>query len=123
MSGFSALEGRYNETVFVDLTEALDPDENLWTVAVIDMMRVGEVSDGLYMTAVFAPGRLIHRAAPFWTLEEARDYARQVFDEIVSGAFIPIAYDIKPLVPNADPADDDRAAEQDGDEEDFMPEH
>lgn len=99
MSGFSALEGRFNETVYVDLVEALDPDDNPWTVAVIDMMRVGEVSNGLYMTAVFAPGRLIHRAAPYWTLEEARAYAEQVFEEIVTGRFVPIAYDVKPLAP------------------------
>lgn len=107
MSGFSALEGRYNETVYIDLTEALDPDDNLWTVAVIDMMRVGEVSDGLYMTAVFAPGRLIHRAAPYWSLEEARAYAEQVFQEIVTGRFVPIAYDVKPLTPIMDAADED----------------
>ena len=104
---FSALEGRYNETVYVDLTEVLDPDDNLWTVAVIDMMRVGEVADGLYMTAVFAPGRLIHRAASYWTLEEARAYAKEVFEEILAGTFIPIAYDIKPLVPKVEAEDDD----------------
>lgn len=112
MSGFSALEGHYNETVYIDLTEALDPDDNLWTVAVIDMMRVGEVSDGLYMTAVFAPGRLIHRAAPYWTLEEARAYAARVFTEIVSGQFVPIAYDVKPLTPVVDTDDEG----EDGDE-------
>ena len=106
---FSPLEGRYNDTVYVDLTEVLDPDDNPWTVAVIDMMRVGEVSDGLYMTAVFAPGRLIHRAALYWTLDEARAYARQLFDEIVAGAFIPIAYEVKPLVPRVEPEDDDEA--------------
>lgn len=113
MSGFSALEGRFNETVYLDLTEVLDPDDNPWTVAVIDLMRVGEVADGLYMTAVFAPGRLIHRAAPYWTLEEARAYARQCFDEIVSGAFIPIPYEIKPLAPLTEPEDED-AEDDDG---------
>lgn len=107
--GFRSLEGRFNETVYVDLTEALDPDDNPWTVAVIDMMRVGEVADGLYLTAVLAPGRLIHRAAPFWTLDEARAYAARLFAEIVSGAFVPIAYDVKPLVPAVD--DDDTPAD------------
>jgi hypothetical protein len=104
---FRALEGRYVETVYVDLTEVLDPDDNPWTVAVIDMMRVGEVADGLYMTAVLAPGRLIHRAASYWTLEEARAYARQCFDEIVAGAFVPIPYEVKPLVPKVLPEDEE----------------
>ena len=107
MSAFSPLEGRFNETVYIDLAEALDPDDNVWTVAVIDMMRVGEVSEGLYLTAVFAPGRLIHRAAPFWQLEDARAYAKELFDQIVSGAFIPINYEIKPLVPKIAPEDDE----------------
>ena len=102
---FSPLEGRFNETVYVDLTEALDPEENSWTVAVIDMMRVGEVSDGLYMAAVFAPGRLIHRAAPVWTLEEARALAAHFFEEIVTGIFTPIPYEIKPLVPRVEDED------------------
>ena len=101
---FSALEGRYNETVYIDLIEALDPDENLWTVAIIDLLRVGEVADGLYMAAVFAPGRLIHRAAPVWSLPEARALADQFFAEIISGEFVPIAYAIKPLVPLAEDA-------------------
>ena len=96
---FSALEGRYNDTVYIDLIEALDPDENQWTVAIIDLLRVGEVADGLYMAAVFAPGRLIHRAAPVWSLDEARVLADQFFAEIVAGEFVPIAYAIKPLVP------------------------
>lgn len=112
---FSALEGRYNETVYVDLTEVLDPDDNLWTVAVIDMIRVGEVADGLYMTAVFAPGRLIHRAASYWTLEEARAYATEVFEEILGGTFIPIAYDVKPLVPKIEAEDEDDAGDEDDD--------
>lgn len=94
---FSALEGRFNDTVFLDLIECLDPDKNPWTVAIIDMMRVGEVSDGLFMAAVFAPGRLIHRAAPVWSLEEARTLADQFFVEITTGQFIPINYAIKPL--------------------------
>ncbi|MDP9373995.1 MAG: hypothetical protein M3Q65_16365 [Chloroflexota bacterium] len=105
---FSPLEGRYNDSVYVDLTEVLDPEENVWTVAVIDMMRVGEVADGLYMAAVFAPGRLIHRAVPCWTLEEARAHASQFFEEIVSGRFIPIPYEVKPLVPRIAPEDEDR---------------
>ena len=112
---FSPLEGRYNETVYLDLTEALDPEGNVWTVAVIDMMRVGEVSDGLYMAAVFAPGRLIHRAAPVWTLEEARDHARRFFEEIVSGRFVPIPYEVKPLVPRIAPEDEDE--DRDGDDD------
>lgn len=102
---FSALKGRYNDTVYVDLTEVIDPDENLWTVAVIDMMRVGDVSEGLYMTAVLAPGRLIHRAALYWSLDEARAHAARLFNEIVAGTFVPIWYDIKPLEPLG-PADD-----------------
>ena len=106
---FSSLEGRYVDSVYVDLTEVLDPEDNPWTVAVIDMMRVGEVSEGLYMTAVFAPGRLIHRAALYWTLDEARAYARQLFDEIVAGAFVPIHYDVKPLVPKVLTEDEDDA--------------
>lgn len=101
---FSALEGRFNDTVYVELTEVIDPDENLWTVAVIDMMRVGDVSDGLYMTAVLAPGRLIHRAALYWSLDEARAHAARLFVDIVAGTFVPIWYDIKPLEP-LDPAD------------------
>ena len=104
---FSPLEGRFNDTVYVDLTEALDPDENPWTVAVIDLMRVGEVADGLYMAAVFAPGRLIHRAAPVWTLEEARTLAAQFFTEIVTGTFTPIPYAIKPLVPKVEDEDEE----------------
>ena len=112
---FSSLEGRYTDSVYVDLTEVLDPEDNPWTVAVIDMMRVGEVSDGLYMTAVFAPGRLIHRAAPYWTLEEARAHAAHLFAEIVSGAFVPIAYDIKPLVPRLEPDDDEERGDEDDD--------
>lgn len=104
--GFSSLEGRYTDTVYIDLTEALDPEDNPWTVAVIDMMRVGEVADGLYMTAVLAPGRLIHRAASFWTLGEAREYAARLFDEIVAGDFVPIAYEVKPLVPRVEPEDE-----------------
>lgn len=108
---FSALEGRYNETVYLELTEALDPDDNVWTVAIIDMMRVGEVADGLYMAAVIAPGRLIHRAAPVWTIEEARELAARFFREIVGGTFLPIAYEIKPLVPKM-------AEDEDGNEED-----
>jgi hypothetical protein len=107
---FSALEGRFNDTVYLELTEALDPDDNAWTVAVIDMMRVGEVSDGLFMAAVIAPGRLIHRAAPVWTIEEARELAARFFEEIVGGAFVPIPYEIKPLVPKVE--------EEEGDEED-----
>lgn len=104
---FSPLEGRFNETVYVDLTEVLDPDDNHWTVAVIDMMRVGEVTEGLYLTAVFAPGRLIHRAALYWSLDEARVHARQLFTEIVSGAFIPIPYEAQPLVPKIAPEDEE----------------
>ncbi len=104
---FSALEGRFNETVYLELTEALDPDDNPWTVAVIDMMRVGEVSDGLFMAAVIAPGRLIHRAAPVWTLEEARALAAQFFAEIVGGTFVPIPYEIKPLVPHEPTAEEE----------------
>jgi ABC-type sulfate transport system permease component len=96
---FSALEGRYNDTVYIDLIEALDPDENPWTVAIVDLMRVGEVADGLYMAAVFAPGRLIHRAAPVWSLEEARALADRFFAEIIAGTFVPIPYAIKPLEP------------------------
>ncbi len=106
---FSSLEGRYTDSVYVDLTEVLDPDDNPWTVAVIDMMRVGEVSEGLYMTAVFAPGRLIHRAALYWTLDEAREHARRLFDEIVAGVFVPIHYDVKPLVPKVLTEDEDDA--------------
>ncbi len=109
---FSALEGRYNETVYLELTEALDPDENVWTVAIIDMMRVGEVADGLYLAAVIAPGRLIHRAAPVWTIEEARELAAGFFREIVAGTFLPIPYEIKPLVPKL--ADDEGGEEEDG---------
>jgi hypothetical protein len=105
---FSALEGRFNDTVYVDLIEALDPDDNPWTVAIVDMMRVGEVSDGLYMAAVFAPGRLIHRAAPVWSLDEARALADGFFREIVAGTFVPIPYEIKALEP---------LVEEDGDEE------
>lgn len=104
---FSALEGRYNDTVYVDLTEVIDLDDNLWTVAVIDMMRVGDVSDGLYMTAVLAPGRLIHRAALYWTLDEARAHSARLFDEIRSGNFLPIWYEMKPLEPLMTQADDD----------------
>jgi hypothetical protein len=104
---FSALEGRFNDTVYLELTEALDPNENAWTVAIIDMMRVGEVSDGLFMAAVIAPGRLIHRAAPVWTIEEARDLAARFFEEIITGAFIPIPYEIKPLIPKVEPDEDD----------------
>lgn len=96
---FSALEGRYNDTVYLELIEALDPDDNPWTVAIVDMMRVGEVSDGLFMAAVFAPGRLIHRAAPVWTIQEAQALAAQFFEEIVGGTFTPIPYAIKPLIP------------------------
>ena len=107
---FSALEGRFNDTVYLDLTEALDPDDNPWTVAVIDLMRVGEVSDGLYMAAVFAPGRLIHRAAPVWTLEEARALAADFFTEIVGGTFTPIPYEIKALVPKVE-EDEEESAE------------
>ena len=99
---FSALEGRYNDTVYIDLIEALDPDENPWTVAIVDLMRVGEVADGLYMAAVFAPGRLIHRAAPVWSLEEARALADRFFAEIIAGTFVPIPYEIKPLEPLTD---------------------
>lgn len=109
---FSALEGRFNDTVYLELTEALDPDDNVWTVALIDMMRVGEVSDGLFMAAVIAPGRLIHRAAPVWTIEEAREIAAQFFEQIVTGTFIPIPYEIKPLVPKVEP-DEDEDAEDD----------
>lgn len=111
---FSALEGRYNDTVYIDLIEALDPEDNPWTVAIIDLLRVGEVADGLYMAAVFAPGRLIHRAAPVWSLQEARALADQFFTEIVTGKFVPIAYAIKPLVPLAEDAwgdDDDEDGE------------
>ncbi len=104
---FSALEGRYNETVYVDLIECLDPDDNLWTVAIIDLMRVGEVADGLYMAAVFAPGRLIHRAAPVWALEEAQALAEQFFHEITNGTFTPINYTIKPLEPLVEPEEQD----------------
>ena len=103
---FSSLEGRYTDSVYVDLTEVLDPDDNPWTVAIIDMMRVGEVSDGLYMAAVIAPGRLIHRAAPVWTIEAARALAARFFDEIVGGTCVPIPYEIKPLVPRVDPDDE-----------------
>jgi hypothetical protein len=106
---FSALEGRFNDTVYLELTEALDPDDNVWTVAIIDMMRVGEVSDGLFMAAVLAPGRLIHRAAPVWTIEEARTLAGQFFEEIVAGTFVPIPYEIKPLVPKVEADDDEEA--------------
>ena len=112
---FSALEGRYNDTVYIDLIEALDPDENPWTVAIVDLMRVGEVADGLYMAAVFAPGRLIHRAAPVWSLEEAQALADHFFAEIIAGTFVPIPYEIKPLEPLADDDgdddDDDKAEE------------
>jgi hypothetical protein len=104
---FSALEGRFNDTVYLELTEVLDPDDNPWTVAIIDMMRVGEVADGLFMAAVIAPGRLIHRAAPVWTIEEARALAAQFFDEIVGGTFVPIPYEIKPLVPIVEPQEDE----------------
>ncbi|HEY8597504.1 MAG TPA: hypothetical protein VIL85_03680 [Thermomicrobiales bacterium] len=107
---FSALEGRYNDTVYIDLIEALDPDENPWTVAIVDLMRVGEVADGLYMAAVFAPGRLIHRAAPVWSLEEARELADRFFAEIIAGTFVPIPYEIKPLEPLVDADDDDTDA-------------
>ncbi len=109
---FSALEGRYNDTVYLELIEALDPDDNPWTVAIVDMMRVGEVSDGLFMAAVFAPGRLIHRAAPVWTLAEAQALAAQFFAEIVGGTFIPIPYAIKPLIPLAE--EDEGEDEEDG---------
>lgn len=113
---FSALEGRFNETVYLELIEALDPDDNPWTVAIVDMMRVGEVSDGLFMAAVFAPGRLIHRAAPVWTIEEARALAARFFAEIIGGTFVPIPYAIKPLVPRDAPGDDpDDAADDDPD--------
>jgi hypothetical protein len=91
----------------VDLTEVLDPEDNPWTVAVIDLMRVGEVSDGLYMAAVIAPGRLIHRAAPVWSLEEARALADQFFREIIAGTFVPIPYEIKPLVPKVAPDEEE----------------
>lgn len=111
---FSALEGRYNETVYLELTEALDPDDNVWTVALIDMMRVGEVSDGLFMAAVIAPGRLIHRAAPVWTIEEARAIAAQFFEQIVTGTFIPIPYEIKPLVPKVEPDEEDEEEGSEG---------
>lgn len=104
---FSALEGRYNDTVYIDLIEALDPDDNPWTVAIVDLMRVGEVADGLYMAAVFAPGRLIHRAAPVWSIEEARALADQFFAEIVAGTFVPIPYEIKPLEPIVEPEDEE----------------
>src|SRR5262245_61452639 len=107
---FSALEGRFNDTVYLELTEALDPDDNPWTVAIIDMMRVGEVSDGLFMAAVFAPGRLIHRAAPVWTIEEARQLAAGFFEEIITGMFVPIPYEIKPLIPKVEPDDEDDEA-------------
>jgi hypothetical protein len=107
---FSALEGRFNDTVYLELTEALDPDDNPWTVAIIDMMRVGEVSDGLFMAAVFAPGRLIHRAAPVWTIEEARQIAAGFFEEIITGAFIPIPYEINPLIPKVEADEDDDEA-------------
>jgi hypothetical protein len=99
---FSALEGRYNDTVYIDLIEALDPEDNPWTVAIVDLMRVGEVADGLYMAAVFAPGRLIHRAAPVWSIEEARALADRFFAEIIAGTFVPIPYEIKPLEPLLD---------------------
>jgi len=111
---FSALEGRFNETVYLELTEALDPDDNVWTVAIIDMMRVGEVSDGLFMAAVIAPGRLIHRAAPVWTIEEAREIAAQFFAQIVTGTFIPIPYEIKPLVPKVEPDEEDEEEGSEG---------
>ncbi|MFN8540944.1 MAG: hypothetical protein U0232_26125 [Thermomicrobiales bacterium] len=111
---FSALEGRFNETVYLELTEALDPDDNVWTVALIDMMRVGEVSDGLFMAAVIAPGRLIHRAAPVWTIEEAREIAAQFFEQIVTGTFIPIPYEIKPLVPKVEPDEEDEEEGSEG---------
>ncbi|MFN8515032.1 MAG: hypothetical protein U0841_21095 [Chloroflexia bacterium] len=111
---FSALEGRFNETVYLELTEALDPDDNVWTVAIIDMMRVGEVSDGLFMAAVIAPGRLIHRAAPVWTIEEARAIAAQFFEQIVTGTFIPIPYEIKPLVPKVEPDEEDEEEGSEG---------
>lgn len=111
---FSALEGRFNETVYLELTEALDPDDNVWTVALIDMMRVGEVSDGLFMAAVIAPGRLIHRAAPVWTIEEARAIAAQFFEQIVTGTFIPIPYEIKPLVPKVEPDEEDEEEGSEG---------
>ncbi|MFN8542401.1 MAG: hypothetical protein U0232_33600 [Thermomicrobiales bacterium] len=111
---FSALEGRFNETVYLELTEALDPDDNVWTVAIIDMMRVGEVSDGLFMAAVIAPGRLIHRAAPVWTIEEAREIAAQFFEQIVTGTFIPIPYEIKPLVPKVEPDEEDEEEGSEG---------
>ena len=104
---FSALEGRYNDTVYIDLIEALDPDDNPWTVAIVDLMRVGEVADGLYMAAVFAPGRLIHRAAPVWSIEEARALADRFFAEIIAGTFVPIPYEIKPLEPLTESDDDD----------------
>jgi hypothetical protein len=104
---FSALEGRYNDTVYIDLIEALDPDDNPWTVAIVDLMRVGEVADGLYMAAVFSPGRLIHRAAPVWSLEEARTLADQFFAEIIAGTFVPIPYAIKPLEPIIKPEDEE----------------
>lgn len=105
--GPGALSGRLNDSVYLDVAEVLDPDDNVWTVAIIDMVRVGEVADGLFMTAVFAPGRLIHRAATYWTLDEAQAYAAQVFDEIVAGRFIPIPYTIKPLVPKVAREDDE----------------
>jgi len=111
---FSALEGRFNETVYLELTEALDPDDNVWTVAIIDMMRVGAVSDGLFMAAVIAPGRLIHRAAPVWTIEEAREIAAQFFAQIVTGTFIPIPYEIKPLVPKVEPDEEDEEEGSEG---------
>lgn len=110
---FSALEGRFNDTVYLELTEALDPEDNVWTVAIVDMMRVGEVSDGLFMAAVFAPGRLIHRAAPVWTIEEARSLAAEFFQEIITGTFVPISYEIKPLVPLVEEGGED----EDEDEE------
>ncbi len=114
---FSASEGRSNDTVSIDQTAVLDPADTPWTVAVIDGMRAGEVSDGLYTTAVFAPGRLIHRAAPCWTLEEARANAARLFEEIVSGVFVPIASDSKPLVARLD----DEAREDEGDDEVCVP--
>jgi hypothetical protein len=111
---FSALEGRFNDTVYLELTEALDPEDNVWTVAIVDMMRVGEVADGLFMAAVFAPGRLIHRAAPVWTIEEARVLAAQFFQEIITGTFVPIPYEIKPLVPKVEEEDEGEEEEEEG---------
>ncbi len=110
---FSAFEGRSNDTVPIDLSAVLDPADNPWTVAVIDLRRAGEVSAGLDTTAVVAPGRRTQRAAPCWTLEKARAPAARLFAEIVSGTFAPIASGSKPLVPHLG----DEARENEGDDE------